>query len=50
LNFLLRGLFWFVFSAANMAGSLSDLADAEAQRETNLAPRLATPKSSSQFQ
>jgi copper resistance protein D len=26
----LSGLFWFVFSAANMAGSLSDLADAEA--------------------
>jgi copper resistance protein D len=27
---LLSGLFWFVFSAANMAGGLSDLADAEA--------------------
>jgi putative copper resistance protein D len=27
---VLSGLFWFVFSAANMAGSLSDLADAEA--------------------
>jgi len=26
---LLSGLFWFVFSAANMAGSLSDLADIE---------------------
>jgi putative copper resistance protein D len=26
----LTGLFWFVFSAANMAGSLSDLADADA--------------------
>jgi copper resistance protein D len=27
---VLSGLFWFVFSAANMAGSLSDLADADA--------------------
>jgi putative copper resistance protein D len=27
---VLSGLLWFVFSAANMAGSLSDLADAEA--------------------
>jgi copper resistance protein D len=27
---VLSGLFWFAFSAANMAGSLSDLADAEA--------------------
>jgi putative copper resistance protein D len=26
---VLSGLFWFAFSAANMAGSLSDLADAE---------------------
>src|SRR5262249_13919337 len=26
----LSGLFWFVFSAANMAGSLSDLLDADA--------------------
>jgi copper resistance protein D len=26
---LLSGVFWFAFSAANMAGSLSDLADAE---------------------
>jgi copper resistance protein D len=27
---VVSGLFWFVFSAANMAGSLSDLADGEA--------------------
>src|SRR5215470_12919323 len=29
---VLSGLFWFAFSAANMAGSFSDLADAEVLR------------------